>query len=174
MLAASETTSMTRRKLYIPVCLLALSLLAEAQPPNLPKPSPAEAAVRQVLDAQVIAWNKGDLEGYMAGYWKSPDLVFYSGGTRTQGWDATLARYRRRYQEGGKEMGQLELRNMEVQLLGRDAALARGEWHLTMKDGSQPHGRPRSQLRGVRLTVSRVATRDRLRSWPRRTLSPPA
>ena len=55
------------------------------------------AAVRQVLDLQVAAWNRGDLEGYMAGYWKSEQLTFFSGGTVTRGWDATLARYRKRY-----------------------------------------------------------------------------
>ena len=35
-------------------------------------------AVRQVLDDQAVAWNKGDLFGFMAGYWKSDDLSFYS------------------------------------------------------------------------------------------------
>ena len=42
--------------------------------------------VRAVLDAQVKAWNKGDLEGFMAGYWKSDDLSFFSGKERTRGW----------------------------------------------------------------------------------------
>src|SRR5207302_5239658 len=29
----------------------------------------AVAAVRAVLDAQVAAWNRGDIEGFMDGYW---------------------------------------------------------------------------------------------------------
>jgi len=127
----------SRRLLWLCACLLAF-----LPPLNARKPAPAqpEVAIRQVLDEQVAAWNKGDLEGFMAGYWKSPDLVFFAGGTRTQGWDATLERYRKRYQEGGREMGKLEFRNIEVQVLGPDSAFVRGEWHLTMKDGSQPHG----------------------------------
>src|SRR5437870_5793800 len=32
-----------------------------------------EDEIRQVLDAQVGAWNKGDLPGFMAGYGKSPE-----------------------------------------------------------------------------------------------------
>ena len=60
-----------------------------------------------MLDAQVEAWNRGDLEGFMAGYWRSPELVFCSGATVTKGWDETLARYRKRYQAEGREMGTL-------------------------------------------------------------------
>jgi uncharacterized protein (TIGR02246 family) len=98
------------------------------------------ADVRAVLAAQVEAWNRGDLEGYMQGYWNSPDLVFQSGTTVTRGWQATLERYRKRYQAEGKEMGRLEFVDLEVQVLGAEAAFVRGGWRLTMKDGSTPHG----------------------------------
>ena len=98
------------------------------------------AAITAVLDAQVAAWNRGDLEGYMAGYWNSPDLVFQTGSTVTRGWQATLERYRKRYQSEGKEMGQLTFEEVEVQALGPDADMARGGWRLRMKDGTEPHG----------------------------------
>jgi len=100
----------------------------------------ADAGIRAVLDKQVEAWNRGDLEGFMAGYWNSPDLVFQSGATRTRGWQATLERYRQRYQADGKEMGRLRFDELDVQLLSADAAFIRGRWHLTMKDGSEPGG----------------------------------
>jgi beta-aspartyl-peptidase (threonine type) len=99
-----------------------------------------EAAVRVVLDAQVEAWNRGDLEGFMAGYWRSPELVFCSGATVTKGWDATLERYRNRYRAEGREMGRLRFDAVEVQALGPDAAFARGAYRLEMSDGQQPHG----------------------------------
>jgi beta-aspartyl-peptidase (threonine type) len=102
--------------------------------------APAPAAVREVLDAQVAAWNRGDLEGFMETYWRSPDLVFCSGATVTKGWDATLARYRRRYQSEGREMGRLRFDAVEVVPLGEDSALARGAFRLVMKDGTEPHG----------------------------------
>jgi uncharacterized protein (TIGR02246 family) len=101
---------------------------------------PVATGARSVLDAQVEAWNRGDLEGFMAGYWRSPDLVFCSGATVTRGWEETLARYRKRYQSEGHEMGKLRFDAIEVIPLGEDAALARGAWHLVMADGKEPHG----------------------------------
>ena len=66
--------------------------------------------------------------------------VFCSGATVTKGWDETLARYRRRYQSEGREMGRLRFDGIEVVALGPDAALARGAWRLHMTDGKEPHG----------------------------------
>src|SRR5208283_3539955 len=64
-------------------------------------------AVTQVLGSQVKAWNNHDLDGFMAGYWKSPDLTFFSGATETKGWEPTLERYQRSYQSAGHSMGTL-------------------------------------------------------------------
>jgi beta-aspartyl-peptidase (threonine type) len=91
--------------------------------------------VRAVLAAQVAAWNRGDLAGYMDGYWKSPDLVFFSNGTETRGWQPTLERYRARYQGDGKQMGTLDFAGLDVVPLTPDAAVARGQWRLTMSAG---------------------------------------
>lgn len=123
-----------KRAIAVGVVLSALAGLAPAQA------GAHEAAVRAVLDKQVEAWNRGDLEGFMAGYWNSPGLVFQSGDKRTQGWPATLERYRLRYQGQGKEMGRLRFDDLDVEVLGPDAAFARGRWHLVMKDGSEPNG----------------------------------
>jgi ketosteroid isomerase-like protein len=104
--------------------------------PTLPEPDSgpaAEVAIRQVLDAQVAAWNKGDLEGFLAGYWNSPELSFFSAGDKTRGWQATLERYRKRYQSGGAEMGRLTFRELEVEVLGPGSAFVRGRWQLERK-----------------------------------------
>jgi ketosteroid isomerase-like protein len=97
-------------------------------------------AVRDVLNRQVTDWNKGDLDGFLAGYWNSPKTVFQSGGQRSDGWEAMRDRYRRRYQAEGKAMGHLVFSNVEVEPLGPDAMLARGGWRLTMPDGAKPGG----------------------------------
>lgn len=94
-------------------------------------PDAERQAVRDVLDAQKKAWNKGDLEAYMTGYWKSDALTFFSGTTQTRGWQATFDRYRKRYQADGKEMGKLVFRDISVELLAKDAAWVRGRWELT-------------------------------------------
>jgi ketosteroid isomerase-like protein len=99
-----------------------------------------EAAVRGVLEAQEEAWNRGDLEGFMLGYWNSPELVFQSGATVISGWGPTLERYEQRYRRDGKDLGRLRFEGLHVDPLCADAAVVRGAWHLTLKDGGQPHG----------------------------------
>lgn len=101
----------------------------------------AENAVRAVLQAQVEAWNHHDLEGFMTGYWKSPELTFFSGATETQGWEPTLERYRRKYQAEGAAMGTLSFSDLQVEALGADAAFVRGKFQLVIPDGKQPRGR---------------------------------
>lgn len=86
--------------------------------------------VRAVLDAQAEAWNRGDLEAFMQGYWKSDELTFFSGATRTEGHAGTLARYRKKYQQDGQPMGRLDFPELQVTPLSREAALVRGEWRL--------------------------------------------
>jgi len=99
-----------------------------------------EEGVKHMLVSQIEAWNRHQLEGFMRGYWRSPDLTFFSAGTVTKGWEPTLQRYRQRYQSQGKEMGQLEFQDLNIDIVGRKAAVVTGSWHLTMSDGSNPHG----------------------------------
>jgi len=101
----------------------------------------AEEGIKHMLVSQIEAWNHGNLEGFMQGYWRSPDLTFVSGATVTKGWEPTLARYRQRYQSEGREMGKLEFQDLNIDLLGRRAAVVTGQFLLTMSDGKQPHGR---------------------------------
>ncbi len=99
-----------------------------------------------VLAQQEQAWNRGDLEGYMQGYWKSPDLMFYSGGTVTRGWEATLERYRRRYKAEGKEMGRLDFTEDTIEMLGADSAVGRGRCNAATRTRHPPMVRDRVHL----------------------------
>src|SRR5512142_726680 len=87
--------AMRKAFLALTFALLAGSAFAAAQ----------TADIRSVLDSQVSAWNRGDLEGYISRYSRSPNQTFFSGGTITRGWQPTLERYRKRYQGEGKETG---------------------------------------------------------------------
>ncbi len=97
-------------------------------------------AIRTVIEEQQAAWNRHDLEAFMAGYWNSAELTFFSGAHESKGWQAALDRYKKNYQGAGHEMGKLEFRNLRIEMLGREAAFVRGEFHLTMSDGKTPHG----------------------------------
>jgi ketosteroid isomerase-like protein len=100
-------------------------------PEWVPQIQPQDA-IRGVLDEQVVAWNKGDLEGFMHGYWQAPDLSFFSGKDKTRGWQATLDRYQKKYRADGKEMGKLTFSDLDIDVLGPDSAFVRGHWHLKM------------------------------------------
>jgi beta-aspartyl-peptidase (threonine type) len=100
-----------------------------------------EAAIRAVLNAQVAAWNKGDLDEYMKGYWNSPDLIFISGGTENRGYEAALDRYKKSYKSAGREMGKLDFSELRTTILGPDSAYATGKFHLKMSNGKEPTGR---------------------------------
>ena|SRR5215471_11126855 len=94
-------------------------------------------AIKQVLTKQVEAWNRQDIDGFMQGYWHSPELTFYSGGTTVSGWNETLGRYKNRYLSAGNEMGTLEFTDLKIELLGSSAAFVRGRFHLKMSGGDQ-------------------------------------
>ena len=97
---------------------------------------------RIVLDRQVAAWNRGDLDSFMADYWKSERLRFVSGGTITAGWQATYDRYNKRYKSDGREMGKLSFSDLQFEGMGAnkgvgcEAVLVVGRWKVTTKAGS--------------------------------------
>ena len=91
---------------------------------------PAEQEIEQVLRAQEAAWNRHDLEGFMAGYWKSPELTFFSA-QESSGWQDTLNHYRAAYASPGHEMGKLEFSRLRIEVLAPSAAFVRGSWQLT-------------------------------------------
>ena len=121
-----------------PAILLFLVSAACAAPQS--RGPDAVAEVKAVWTAQADAWNRGDLDGFMAGYWKSPDLVFFSNGTETRGWQETLDRYRASYQAEGKHMGTLDFPQLDFKVLGTEAVLTRGRWRLKMPDGKEVTG----------------------------------
>ena len=95
-------------------------------------------SITNVLMAQQDAWNAGDIDAFMAGYWQSPDLRFASGGSVTRGWQATRDRYHARYSDRSI-MGLLSFDQLEVVELSDDAAIVHGAWLLT-RENDAPSG----------------------------------
>ncbi len=101
--------------------------------------SKQEAAIRKVMDEQTAAWNRGDLEGFMEGYWRSEKLTFTTGDEVTRGWQQSLDNYRKSY--GTKEkMGVLTFSILELNVLSKDAAVVLGSWSLK-RQKDNPHGK---------------------------------
>jgi len=98
------------------------------------------STLRQMLDDQTAAWNRGDLEGFMKGYWHSPDVTFFSGDTIIKGWESTLARYKDRYKSPGKEMGKLSFSDENIEMLSPYSAVVTARWHLEMSGGKKLEG----------------------------------
>ena len=133
---------MWRNSLLVALVLFAIiPLLAEAQSSAKPNKREARmlAAIRAVLDAQRDAWNRGDIEGYMDGYARSADTVFVSGDNVNRGWQTVMDRYKKNYNSREK-MGTLTFSDLEITLVGNDAAIVLGRWHLK-RANDEPHGR---------------------------------
>ena len=95
-------------------------------------------AIGAVLAAQAQAWNRGDLEGYMDGYERSPATEFVGGDTITRGWQTVLERYQKKYDSRDK-MGVLTYSEIEITVLSKDTALVLGRWRLK-RASDEPHG----------------------------------
>ena len=96
-------------------------------------------AVRAVLDGQVAAWNRGDIDGFMEGYARSPDTVFVSGDSVTHGWQTVLDHYKKGY-DSREKMGTLTFADLAITPMGDDVAVVLGSWRLK-RANDEPHGR---------------------------------
>ncbi len=118
---------------------IALSLLLIATASMMAQSNKDRDAIRKVMDDQTAAWNRGDLEDFMKGYWKSDKLKFVSGDKVTYGWQQTLDNYKRTYGTPEK-MGTLTFSDLEIELLSKDAAFVTGSWHLK-REKDDPKGK---------------------------------
>lgn len=114
------------------ILLLSLFMLCSFQTrPNTPED---EAAIRKVLDTQRLAWNNYDLEGFMAGYWKSDSLKFYGSNGVTYGWENTLTRYKKAY-PSKEYTGTLKFVIKEISAIEDGSYYVMGEYHLEREVG---------------------------------------
>lgn len=104
--------------------------------------TPATTAVRNLVADQRDAWNRGDLDAFMRGYWHSDTIRFAGGADFRYGWEATIARYRITYPDAAT-MGKLDFDLVEVRELAHDMVYLFGKWHLARPgeaDAKAPHG----------------------------------
>lgn len=101
-------------------------------------PDSAEKAIRAVMDAQMEAWNRGDVDTFMQSYWKSDKTEFVGSSGIFRGWQAVLERYQKTYPDR-RSMGTVQFSDLEITLLSSNAALVVGKYRL-QREADQPSG----------------------------------
>jgi ketosteroid isomerase-like protein len=94
-----------------------------------------EQAIRSLIEEQRLAWNAGDKEKYMQGYWQSDSLMFIGKSGITYGWQKTLDNYKKGYPDTAA-MGKLDFDLLEVKRLSVMYFFVVGKWHLTRSIGN--------------------------------------
>ena len=94
-----------------------------------------EAAVRKILATQNAAWNHGDVDAFMVGYWHSDSLMFIGQNGITYGWQNTLNNYKKNYPDTAT-MGKLNFTLITVKPLSKEYYHVVGKWHLTRTVGN--------------------------------------
>ena len=121
------------------LCVALMARLgASAQSASIgPAGMPEEVA--EVMRMQEEAWNAGDLEGFMEGYWKSDSLMFIGKDGMTHGHAQTLGRYKKGY-PNREAMGTLTFDNHHWKSLGHGVGWLVGGWRLDKSEGEVVQG----------------------------------
>ena len=114
------------KKLFI-VAFVLMSMVVSAQ-------SKDEAAIRQLMANQSAAWNRGDLESFMVGYWNNDSLMFIGKSGVTYGWNNTLKNYKKGYPDTAS-MGKLAFTLIKLERLSREYYHVTGKWYLQRSIG---------------------------------------
>ena len=93
-----------------------------------------EIAIRKVLSNQVAAWNSGNIEKFIEGYWVSDSMMFI-GKSVIYGWHKTLDNYKKRYPDT-TAMGKLSFNLLEFKPLSPVYYFVVGKWHLQRSIGN--------------------------------------
>lgn len=94
-----------------------------------------DIAVKQLLINQDEAWNRGDLESFMSGYWKNDSLMFIGRNGITYGWQNTLDNYKKGYPDT-TAMGKLHFEYVEIKRLSPIYYFIVGKFFLTRTIGN--------------------------------------
>lgn len=97
-----------------------------------------DADIRALLVMQTDAWNRGDVDAFMQGYWKSDQTEFLGANGLVRGWEAVLDRYRKNYPDR-KAMGHLTFSHLEIHSVCSDAAFVIGQYQLE-RESDKPAG----------------------------------
>jgi len=110
-----------------PLCLFAIAILLFGCTKSTFEAD--KFAIQQVMANQERCWSRGDLDGYMDGYWKSDSLRFIGKRGVTKGWQTTLDNYKRSYPDK-QTMGKLKFDIVSFEPLDANGMFVVGKWTL--------------------------------------------
>ena len=93
-----------------------------------------ETEIRNVLAKQNAAWNRGDVDAFMVGYWENDSLMFIGKSGVTYGYKNTLANYKKNYPDT-TAMGKLTFTLIQVKQLSAEYFHITGKYYLTRTIG---------------------------------------
>ncbi|HUR12036.1 MAG TPA: hypothetical protein VM012_11730 [Flavitalea sp.] len=93
-----------------------------------------EKEILQILQNQTVAWNKGNIDQFMHGYWQSDSLMFIGKSGITYGYRNTLNNYKKNYSDTA-QMGKLFFTLLEVKKLSAEYYFIVGKWFLKRSVG---------------------------------------
>jgi ketosteroid isomerase-like protein len=114
-----------KRIIFIGVLLVNFKSIAQ---------STDELSVRRVLNEQTAAWNSGNVDAFMKGYWENDSLMFVGKSGVTYGWKNTLSNYKKNYPDT-TAMGKLDFTIISVKRLSFQYFFIVGKWHLKRSIG---------------------------------------
>lgn len=90
--------------------------------------------ILNVLDKQTQAWNRGDIDAFMVGYWNNDSLMFIGQNGVTYGYQNTLKNYKANYGDSAR-MGKLKFKILHVNKVSADTYFVVGQWNLKRAAG---------------------------------------
>jgi uncharacterized protein (TIGR02246 family) len=98
--------------------------------------TPDAQQVYQLLLKMLDRWNAHDIEGHLAVYWKSPELLVVVDSEQFNGWQQLHSSYINGYPDRNS-MGYISPARIQVKLLKPDLALALTWWSITFPNSKQ-------------------------------------
>jgi len=102
-------------------------------------PANTQQQLVALMEESAVAWNRGDLDGFLATY-KDDAMTAFMAPTITYGIPEIKARYTRSYFKDGKPKAQLSYGDLKFRKLGANNILMTGRWYLTEPDGKKTEG----------------------------------
>ena len=118
---------MKRLLLFLLLTIVSIKTYSQAN-------SKMKPVIDKIMHEQQVAWNKGDLDGFMLSYWNSDSLKFIGKNGITYGWKSTLANYKKSYPDKAT-MGELTFTIISVEELSKTSCYVIGKWDLKREKG---------------------------------------